>query len=108
LAFLPKVFQRGNILKIFFKMSTNTIPQKIHLQHLGGEMTFQHFQHWHGKSKVLFLYQTWCESLQRVNEWNQHEKSLHTTLLVARSTVRAIRAMLPEEMADRTDDELLE
>jgi hypothetical protein len=26
----------------------------------------------------------------------------------ARSTVRAIRAMLPEEMADRTDDELLE
>jgi hypothetical protein len=26
----------------------------------------------------------------------------------ARSTVRVIRAMLPEEMADRTDDELLE
>jgi hypothetical protein len=26
----------------------------------------------------------------------------------ARSTVRAIRAMLPEEMADHTDDELLE
>jgi hypothetical protein len=26
----------------------------------------------------------------------------------ARSTVRAIRAMLPEDMADRTDDELLE
>jgi hypothetical protein len=26
----------------------------------------------------------------------------------ARSTVRAIHAMLPEEMADRTDDELLE
>jgi hypothetical protein len=26
----------------------------------------------------------------------------------ARSTVRAIRAMLPEEMADRTDAELLE
>jgi hypothetical protein len=26
----------------------------------------------------------------------------------ARSTVRAIRAMLPEEMADRTDNELLE
>jgi hypothetical protein len=26
----------------------------------------------------------------------------------ARSTVRAIRAILPKEMADRTDDELLE
>jgi hypothetical protein len=26
----------------------------------------------------------------------------------ARSTVRAIRAMLPEDMADRTDDELME
>jgi hypothetical protein len=26
----------------------------------------------------------------------------------ARSTLRAIRAMLPEEMADRTDEELLE
>jgi hypothetical protein len=26
----------------------------------------------------------------------------------ARSTVRAIRAMLPEKMSDRTDDELLE
>jgi hypothetical protein len=26
----------------------------------------------------------------------------------ARSTVRSIRAMLPEEMDDRTDDELLE
>jgi hypothetical protein len=26
----------------------------------------------------------------------------------ARSTVRVTRAMLPEEMADRTDDELLE
>jgi hypothetical protein len=34
-----------------------------------------------------------------VNEQNSYS---------ARSTVRAIRAMLPEEMSDRTDDELLE
>jgi hypothetical protein len=39
------------------------------------------------------------ERLRIVNEQNSRS---------ARSTVRAIRAMLPEEMADRTNDELLE
>ena len=41
--FLPKVFQGGNLLEICFKMSTNTIPQKIHLQHLGEKNEFSTF-----------------------------------------------------------------
>jgi hypothetical protein len=41
------------------------------------------------------VFERWCVA----NEQNSRS---------ARSTVRAICAMLPEEMADRTDDELLD
>jgi hypothetical protein len=45
-----------------------------------------------------FLLAKVSERWRIVNEQNSRS---------ARSTVRAIRAMLPEEMADRTDGELL-
>jgi hypothetical protein len=43
LTFLPRVFQSGRFLEIFFKMSKYTIIKKIHLQHLGEKHEFSKF-----------------------------------------------------------------